>query len=73
MIQERVNNMNDKYIINNITSADLNILDREGIAYSVIDINYNTPHNYNGVTYKIRIIGHDDNYYHMALYSLRRM
>jgi hypothetical protein len=62
--------MNNEYIINDITKEDLDILDKEGIMFTIMGVTYKKNRDYD--TYNIRIEG-DKLYYYMALNSIRRM
>lgn len=62
--------MNNEYIINDVTKEDLDILDREGIMFTIMSVTYRKNRDYD--TYNIRIEG-DKLYYYMALNSIRRM
>lgn len=54
-------------IIKNVLVQDLIILDREGIEYSILNINHRNGYD----VYEIRIDG-DELYYKMVLHAIRR-
>lgn len=57
-----------KNIIKNVLMHDLMILDREGIEYTILNINHRNGYD----VYEIRIDG-DELYYKMVLHAIRRI
>lgn len=55
-------------IIKNVMWSDLMILDREGIEYTILNIEHRSFYDY----YEIRIDG-DELYYKMVLHAIRRV